>query len=284
VAETARPLPDPRRNLYRSDLADATLEGTVPAERYVSGTPARICKPIVPARRTTDPAKPRDTEFLMGEPVLIFDRNDSWAWVKSQRDGYVGYIDQAALNVGAPDPTHRVNTIRSHLYPAPELKRFALAALPYGALVTVIDQTEKWAQLADGQWVSLAHLAPISQIAQDPVAEAIRFLGVPYLWGGRSSDGMDCSALIQFALEACGIPCPRDSDMQEAELGRAIDRADLQATDLIFWPGHVGMMMDRDRMIHANATDMAVRVWTLSDVEAHIIRIEGHAIRTIKRL
>ena len=284
MAETTRPLPDPRRNLYRSDLADVMLAGTVPAERYVSGTPARICQPIVPARRTPDPAKPRDTEFLMGEAVLVFDRDDSWAWVKSQRDGYVGYIDQAALNVSAPDPTHRVNTIRSHLYPAPELKRFALAALPYGALVTVIDQTEKWAQLADGQWVSLAHLAPISQIAQDPVAETMRFLGVPYLWGGRSSDGMDCSALIQFALEACGIPCPRDSDMQEAELGRAIDRADVQATDLIFWPGHVGMMMDRDRMIHANATDMAVRVWTLSDVEAHIIRIEGHTIRTIKRL
>jgi|TARA_R110000772_G_scaffold122417_9_gene228638 cell wall-associated NlpC family hydrolase len=284
VAETVSPLPDRRRNLYRSDLAEAGLEGVVPADRYVTGAPARICQPIVPGRLTPNHAKPRDTEFLMGEPVLVFDRADNLAWVKSQRDGYVGYIDQGALIFGAPAPTHRVNTIRSHLYPAPELKRFALAALPYGALVTVIDRTEKWAKLADGQWVALAHLVPVSQTAKDPVAEAMRFLGVPYLWGGRSSDGMDCSALVQFALEACGIPCPRDSDMQEAELGRAIDRADLQATDLIFWPGHVGMMMDRDRMIHANATDMAVRVWTLSDFEAHIIRIEGHEIRTIKRL
>lgn len=278
--------PDRRLNAYRPDLADSTLRDIVPAERYSEGTAARIGHPIVPARLTPDRGRPRDTEFLLGEPITVFDRADGWAWVQSRRDGYVGYIDQNTVLFGAPAPTHRVSAIRSQLYPAPELKRFAIAAVPFGALVRVVDTTDRWAQIADGQWLYAAHLTPIGTYDAHPVDVAMRFQEVPYLWGGRSSEGLDCSALIQFALEACGIPCPRDTDMQEKELGRLVDfEAEvLQAGDLAFWPGHVGIMLDSERILHANATDMATRVWTLPALRAHILAIEKTELRTVRRL
>lgn len=278
--------PDQRLNAYRSDLAEVGLQDVVLADRYTAGEPGRIVLPIAPARLIPDRARPRDTEFLFGEPVTIFDRADGWAWIKSRRDGYVGYVDDDAVSQNVPEPTHRVNAIRSHLYPAPALKRFAQTALPFGSLVSVVDTTDRWAQIADGQWLYAAHLLPVEAAASDPVSVAMRFLEVPYLWGGRSSEGLDCSALIQFALEACGRPCPRDSDMQETVLGHSIqiDIASLQAGDLVFWPGHVGMMINETEILHANATDMATRVWTISTLRAHIIRQEGNDIRTIKRL
>lgn len=280
------PPPDRRLNAYRPDLADAALEGVVQAERFTEGSAARIGLPIVPARLSPDRVKPRDTEFLLGEPITVFDRGDGWAWVQSRRDGYVGYIDLNAVQFGAPAPTHRVCAIRSQLYPAPDLKRFALSAVPFGALVRVVDRNERWAQIADGQWIYADHLALLDDYDANPVDVALRFLETPYLWGGRSSEGMDCSALIQFALEACGIPCPRDTDMQERQLGRiiAIDEDAMKAGDLAFWPGHVGIMIDSERVLHCNATDMATRVWTLENLRAHILRIEKSELRTVRRL
>lgn len=278
--------PDRRLNAYRPDLAEIGLKGTVVADRYSDGTAGRIVLPVVPARLIPDRTLPRDTEFLMGEPVTIFDTADGWAWIKSRRDGYVGYVDIDAISPDAPEPTHRVDAIRSHLYPAPALKRFALAALPFAAQVKVVEISDRWAQIADGQWVYASHLQPITSFASNPVDVALRFLEVPYLWGGRSSDGMDCSALIQLALEACGIPCPRDSDMQEADLGHPIqtDGAPLQAGDLVFWPGHVGIMINESEIVHANATDMAIRVWTLTALRAHIEKQEGNPVRSVRRL
>lgn len=277
--------PDPRLNAYRADIADVALKGRVIADRYTDGAAARICLPVVPSRKVPDRARPRDTEYLFGEPVTVFDRGDGWAWVQSSRDRYVGYIEEAALVYGAPAPTHRVHAVRSHLYPAPELKRFALAALPFGAEVTVVDRSGKWAQIADGQWIYDAHLAPLSKLETDPVAVALRFLETPYLWGGRSSEGMDCSALIQFALTVCGIDCPRDTDMQEKALGKSVDPdSGLQKGDLVFWPGHVGIMVDPTRILHSNATDMATGIWDLGTLRDHIQTIENNPVRSVKRL
>lgn len=277
--------PDRRLNAYRADLAESALKDTVLAERYTDGSPARIGLPVVPSRLLPDRARPRDTEYLLGEPITVLDRADGWAWVKSRRDGYVGYIDADAVLFGAPDPTHKVCALRSHLYPAPELKRYALAALSFGAQVTVIDRTERWAQIADGQWLYAAHLQEVGTCDERPADTALRFREVPYLWGGRSSEGMDCSALIQFCLEACGNPCPRDTDMQEAALGTTVDPdGPLLSGDLVFWPGHVGMMIDAARVVHCNATDMATRVWTLDALRAHIEAVEGHPVRSVKRL
>lgn len=277
--------PDPRLNAYRADLADHRLRERVVAARYVEGRPGRIARPVVPSRLSPDPARPRDTEYLFGEPVTLFESEGAWAWLQSRRDGYVGYVPAEAVVHDAPEPTHRVTAMRSHLYPAPELKRFARDALTFGALVTVVETADRWARIADGQWVYAAHLSPVDTLMDDPAGVALRFLETPYLWGGRSSEGLDCSALIQFALEACGIPCPRDTDMQEREAGSPLDpaRRDLERGDIVFWPGHVGLMLDRTRIVHANATDMSTRVWTLADLEAHIERIEGNPVRTIRR-
>jgi len=277
---------DKRLYAFRKDLAEIGLKGRIDSLHFVEGETARITRPVVPSRLEADRARPRDTEYLFGEEIRVFDTADGWAWVKSQRDGYVGYIDAGALAYGAPAPTHFVSAIRSHLYPAPELKRYAADALPFGCQVTVVEHQERWAQIADGQWLYSNHLTPIGQQESDPASVAIRFLECPYLWGGRSSEGMDCSALIQFALEACGMECPRDTDMQEAKLGTnlARDIKELQRNDLVFWPGHVGIMLNGTDILHCNATDMATRIWPLSDLEAHILKIEGNPIQSVNRL
>ncbi len=277
---------DRRLNAYRPDLAARSLEGRVDAARFVDGEPAHVVAPVLPVRPDPEADRPRDTEFLFGEAVTVYDTADGWSWVQSDRDGYVGYVDAAALSYSQPAPTHKVTAIRTHLYPAPELKRFAVSALPYGATVHVVDTNGRWSQIADGQWLYSAHLAPLDHRESDPVNVAERFLETPYLWGGRSSEGMDCSALIQFALTACGIPCPRDSDMQENQVGHLVDldAGDFRRGDLAFWPGHVGILCAPDRILHCNATDMATRVWTLTDLRAHIRRVEGTELRTLRRL
>lgn len=277
---------DRRLNAFRGDLADAALRDTVQATRYVDGTAARIGRPIVPVRPAPDPTRPRDTEFLFGEPITVFEQADGWAWAQSRHDGYVGYIDAESVLIDAPAPTHKVTALRTHTYPAADLKRFAITALSIGSRVTVVGHEGAWNRIADGTWMPSAHLAPLEAVAKDPAAEALRFLEAPYLWGGKSSEGLDCSALIQFALEACGIPCPRDTDMQETALGRFLDpsKSTLGRADLVFWPGHVGMMIDETRIVHTNATDMATRVWDLDTLAAHIEQIEDNPIRTLKRL
>jgi cell wall-associated NlpC family hydrolase len=277
--------PDPRLHIYRPDLAELALEGRVTAERYVEGTSAYIRLPVVPVRLAPSRIKARDTEYLFGEAVSVFDRSGGWAWVKSKRDGYVGYIDETALVYGAPPPTHRIDVLRSHLYPAPDLKKYSRTALLFSSHVKVIDTQDKWARIADGQWLYKSHLVRLDKKSKSPADVALRFLEVPYLWGGRSSEGMDCSALIQFALEACGIPCPRDTDLQEVQVGKPIDlNSPLKGGDLIFWPGHTGMMIDAQRILHCNATDMATRIWNYIELCNHIKRVEGHPVRTIKRL
>ncbi|NMM46066.1 C40 family peptidase [Rhodospirillaceae bacterium KN72] len=278
--------PDRRRNLYRSDLADISLKGRVTADRFIEGTPAQICLPVVPVRREPDMAMARETEYLQGESVRVYDRANGWAWVQSQRDLYTGYIDERALAQDQPLPTHRVSVRSSHLYPAPDVKRFATSALSFGSRVTVVDRQNRWSRIADGQWIYSEHLMPVGTYESDAVSVAQRFLEAPYLWGGRSNQGLDCSAMVQFALEACGVPCPRDTDMQEREVGYplSVSHADLQRGDLVFWPGHVGMMVNETHAIHANATDMAVRIWPLDRMEDHIRRVENLEIRSIRRL
>ena len=116
----------------------------------------------------------------------------------------------------------------------------------------------------------LDHLAPIGAgFETDAAGVALRFLGAPYLWGGRESLGLDCSGLVQQALAACGKACPRDTDMQ-AGIGVAVAPGDLARGDLVFWKGHVGMMLDAERMVHANGHHMATVVEPLAEAIARI--------------
>ncbi|MGX7707420.1 C40 family peptidase [Methylobacterium sp. Gmos1] len=271
---TDLPRLDPRLTPARPDLADERLRGRVEAARYVPGRAQRIVVPVAPLRRAPDPAAALDSEALLGEAVTVYDVRDGWAFAQLSADGYVGYLPAEALGPADPAPTHRVSALRTFLYPAADLKRPVLGALGLGALVAVAAREGAYARLSDGSFVWAGHLAPLGAVEPDVAATALRFLGTPYLWGGRSSLGLDCSGLVQTALAAAGIPAPRDSDQQEAALGEALalapDLSGLRRGDLVFWRGHVGMMLDETRLIHANGHHMAVAVEPLAEAEGRI--------------
>ncbi|WP_439614747.1 C40 family peptidase [Shinella sp.] len=256
-------LPDRRLNAYRPDLAEEALRGSVAAERYVAGTPARIADPVAALRPRPDLAAGIDTQLLFGEDVRVLDRADDWAWVKSDFDGYVGYLPEAALVEDEQAATHIIAVPRSFAYSGPDLKTPAAFALSIGSRLTVVGESEtratRYLTLAGGQSVVAGHCLALGETAGDDyVSIAARFLETPYLWGGRSGFGLDCSALVQLAMMMTGRTAPRDSDMQAAGLGTPIERADLVRGDLVFWKGHVAIMEDDKTILHANGHTMSV--------------------------
>ncbi len=283
---------DRRVNAWRPDLAAAHLQGTVEAARFVTGESRRIAAPLVPLRRDPDADQAIDTELLFGEPVTLYETAGGWAWVQSGTDGYVGWLKADALGEADPAPTHKVMTLRSFLYPGADLRFPARGCLSMLAQVTVVGEREtrgtRYAMLADGSAMIADHLAPLDETAADWVAVAESFLGTPYLWGGRSSLGLDCSALVQLALAASGIPAPRDSDMQARDLGEAIDISSglpaLMRGDLIFWKGHVGIMSDAATLLHANGHTMTVAREPVAGAIARIAAGEFGAVTAVKRL
>lgn len=281
------PAIDPRLNAHRPDLADARLRGRVEAARWVDGATAQVAVGASPLRRAPDPGARMDTEVLAGERLLVFDRADGWAWVQSQDDGYVGYTPEEALVSEVRALTHRVSALRSFVFPEPDLKAPPRDALPQTAGVSVVGEADKFSEIATGGFVFTAHLEAPDAVAENPVAEALRYLGVPYLWGGKTGLGLDCSGLTQLALRRCGIEAPRDADMQERAIETVVPfdgaHGDLAPGDLMFWPGHVGMMISADRIVHANATDMMVSVWYVGALIAHVKRIEGNGVTSVRR-
>ena len=255
-------LPDRRLNAYRPDLADETLKGVVEAARYVSGTPARIAVPVAGLRPRPDAGSGIDTELLFGEAVRVLDRADGWAWVKADFDGYVGYLPETAL--AAPgSATHRVAVPRTFAYTGPDLRTPVAFPLSIGSRLTVIGESEtrdtRYLTLEGGQSVVAGHCLPVEAPAgADYVALAARFLETPYLWGGRSGFGIDCSALVQLSMMMAGRTVPRDSDMQAAGLGTPVERGELRRGDLVFWKGHVAIMEDESTILHANGHTMSV--------------------------
>lgn len=245
-----------RRRLPANDhVAARHLRGQVDAPRFVDGTRARVHVPVTDLHRA--PAGPRDRQLLLGAPVTVYDTREGWCFVEAE-DGYVGYLSAVSLWSADPAPTHVVATPATHAYSAPDLKSCERAALPHGARVTVEGRSGRWAKTPLGH-VPAGHLIPLAQHAADLVDVALLYLGTPYLWGGNSIWGIDCSGLVQAACRACGIACPGDSDMQEAELGTLLaEDVPLQRGDVVFWRGHVGLMEDAQTLLHANAHAMAV--------------------------
>jgi len=245
----------------------ASLRGTVDALHFVDGEPARVAVPLADLNRAPD--GPRDRQLLLGDGVTVIDRHQSWAFVQARKDGYCGYVPEAALGA-AQAPTHRVIAPATHLYPEPKVQAHELCALSFGSLLTVTGTAERFAETPDG-FVPLLHLRELADPLTDPVAVAALFLGTPYLWGGNSRAGIDCSGLVQAALLACGKDCPGDSDLQAQSVGRLLqpDEA-LQPGDLIFWIGHVAMVADAGRIIHATGHRMAV---VFEDMAAAVARI-----------
>ncbi|MBB4275059.1 cell wall-associated NlpC family hydrolase [Rhizobium mongolense] len=254
---------DRRLNAYRPDLAEASLEGKVEALRFVSGTPARIAVPVAPLRPQPEPSVGIDTELLLGEDVTVLDRAGGWCWVKARSDGYVGYMPEEMLSDSQAEPTHIVTVQRTFLYPQPELRKPYNSVLSMGSRVRVAGEAEvrgnHYVVLEDGTAIFARHVQPVTSGKDDDYVEiASRFMNAPYLWGGRSGLGIDCSGLVQLAMLMTGKSAPRDTDMQAASLGERIDRSGLRRGDLVFWKGHVAIMEDPETIIHANGYTMTV--------------------------
>jgi cell wall-associated NlpC family hydrolase len=257
---------DRRLHAFRPDLADVRLSGKVSAERFVAGRPARVVVSRTALRNAPDMEAGRSTELLMGDAVLVFDEVAGWAWMQAERDGYVGYAEAAAL--GAPDgaATHVVSAPRTFLYREPDLRRAVAGELPMGAAVTVtgsaVTRGTSYSLLPSGEAIVSGHLRPVGEPAEDFVAVAETLLHTPYLWGGATPFGIDCSGLVQLSMRMTGRDVQRDTDMQEKTIGRPLeaggDLSGLRRGDLVFWKGHVAIMTDAMTMIHANGHTMMV--------------------------
>jgi cell wall-associated NlpC family hydrolase len=261
---------DRRLHAYRPDLAEAGLEGRVDALRFVAGTPARVAVPVIGLRPVPDLAKGIDTELLLGEEVTVYDRADGWCWVKASGDNYVGYLPETALSDVLVAPTHVVTVQRTFLYQEAELRKPYQSILSMGSRVRIVGEAETrgnhYVMLEDGTAIFAKHVRPIGEAqGGDYVDVASRFLETPYLWGGRSGLGIDCSGLVQLSMLMTGRSVPRDTDMQAAGLGEPIDRADLRRGDLVFWKGHVAILEDPETIIHANGHTMTVARENLQD-------------------
>ena len=254
---------------FRPDLASRALEGVLSAASYVDPV-ARVARAAAAGvHAAPDLASEQQDQLLFGEGFEVLDEQGGWAWGQARRDGYVGYVRAEALGpVGAP-PTHRVAAIRTYAFAEPSIKSRAFGPYSLNALVAAEATEGRLVKVERAGWITADHLAPIGVFETDPLAVAERYLGAPYLWGGRESLGLDCSGLVQQALMACGRACPRDTDQQQG-LGRAVEPQDLVRGDLVFWRGHVAMMLDATRILHANAFHMAVAIEPLAQAIARI--------------
>lgn len=286
---------DPRINAFRPDLAATKLLGQVESARFADGEPAVVARALADLRRRPEASAPLDTQLLFGETVTVFDRADGWAWVQNATDDYVGYVEAAALAncpAGGP-PSHTIKVMRTFLYPAPDVKTPPLQALSFLSPLRVVGTDGRFSEIAlpgDGSgWVFSAHLAAHGEVEPDFVATAHMFLGVPYLWGGRSSLGLDCSAFIQLSLTRAGIACPRDSYVQERVIGTPVPwqtgRTELRRGDIVYFPGHVAIALDEAQVLHPNAGAMLTTIEPLADVVRRVERESGgRGVTSVRRI
>lgn len=270
---------DPRIEPARPDLAADWLRGEVEAARYVQGTPHVVIAGAAALRGERTSCAAPLTELLFGECFLVYETRGGWLWGQSLRDAYVGYVDRKALRPGANMPTHMVSALFAHLKAEPALKTAARALLPMASLLTPGETSAcgGYARVEEtGDWISLRHVVPLDRPGDDAVAVAERLLGVPYLWGGRTPAGLDCSALVQIAFAMTGLALPRDSDLQleafRTRIAEPVAPGEAARGDVAFFPAHVGIMVDGERLLHANATQMAVSVDPLETVIARVAR------------
>ena len=279
---------DPRLTPVRPDLAAMHLRGQVTAAHYVDGIAHEVIEPQAPVRRAPQSDAALDTEALMGERVTVYETTDEgWCWGQLDSDGYVGWLPANALARPGPAATHKVAALRTLVFPGLSIKLAPLALLSLGCRLAIARIDAAFAIDAVGRHLPVRHLVPVEAHEPDFVTVAERFVGTPYLWGGKTSLGLDCSGLVQVALTAAGIACPRDSDMQQEVLGDAIsaasDFSDLQRGDLLFWPGHVAIARDAATLVHANGHHMAVAIEPVAEAVARIATA-GCPLACVKRL
>ena len=255
---------DPRITPLRDGIASESLEGLLKAEVYLEPKLKTCALAAAAIRREADADSEQVDQLLFGEGFEVIEEAEhGFLWGQARRDGYVGFVEAARLGPPGPAPTHRVSALRTYAFAQNSIKSRASGPFSQGALVAVEEADGRLCRVAGAGWMAACHLSPIGVFENDWAAVAERYLGAPYLWGGRESLGLDCSALVQQALYACGRACPRDTD-QQAALGRSIARGDFGRGDLVFWKGHVAMGLDADRIVHANAHHMMVAIEPLA--------------------
>jgi cell wall-associated NlpC family hydrolase len=260
---------DPRITPWRDGIAARSLEGVLEAEVYLDPKAMGCLAAAAAIRSAPDANSEQMDQILFGERFEVLEEDGAWLFGQAARDGYVGFVEAAALAPAGPMPTHRVAAIRTYAFAEASIKSRALGPYSINSLVTVEAVEGKLAKVTGAGWMTAAHLSPIGQFEDDWAAVAERFIGAPYLWGGRESLGVDCSGLTQQALFACGRACPRDTDQQQA-LGAPIAAADFGRGDLVFWKGHVAMGLGEGRIVHANGHHMATVVEPLAEAIARI--------------
>lgn len=275
---------DKRLTPARPDLAAHHLQGRVQAARFVEGRRMQVKEGVADLKREPRPDARLDTQALYGEIVTVYDEEEGWAWAQLERDSYVGWLPANLLWSRIERPTHCVRVPRAFVFPRPDIKDPPLLALPLGARIEIVSERDSFLVAADGGFVYSAHLMPLEERVADFVAFAEMLIGAPYLWGGKSSLGIDCSGLVQTSLAFAGIMAPRDTDLQEQALGEAFpEGAALRRGDLVFWKGHVGMMRDAETLLHANAHHMQVASEPFAPARARILAA-GSAVTSMRRM
>src|SRR5690625_3917924 len=262
---------DRRLHAFRPDLADEELRDRVKAERYVRGAAACVRTGFADLKQEPHVAAANDSQLLFGEEVRLFDRRNGFAWVQNSGDRYVGWVAETALGERLPAPDHRIATLCAPLLPEPSVRAPYSGFLSFGSQVAVIETRDRYAEIAGGGWISMEHLVTRDRLEPDFAVTACRFIGVPYLWGGRSSAGLDCSALVQLSLAAAGIYLPRDSDQQEQSslAGEELPPdAPRRRGDLLFWPGHVAIALDGEKLVNATGGPMLVVEEAFAELDA----------------
>ena len=269
---------DPRLNAYRDDLADISLKGQVEAAKFVDGKELQVISHFADLSCKPNEDAGLDAQILFGETVRVFDQHNGRAWVQNVADGYVGYVDAHTLGSVESLPTHIVLAPRTFLYPGADLKLPRSGYRSMGSKLVVIDAVTNrgtdYLILSSGEAVIAKHLIELGDWKNDYVAVAETLLHTPYLWGGNTGFGIDCSGLVSLAFALCGKTVLRDSDMQAATIGEIVEPQDnyakLQRGDLVFWKGHVGIMANKTELLHANGNSMNV---TLENFAAAVERI-----------
>ena len=275
---------DPRIHPFRPEIAAKYLQGRVEAARFVEGVRHEVVELIAAVRRAPSHEARLDTQALLGERIIVYQTTDEgWAWGQLETDGYVGWLSANALGKPGRAPTHKVSVPCTLGFPGPDIKLAPAVVLPMGAQLAIARQDEHFVVTANGWHLPAVHLTPIKARQPDFVVVAEEFIGTPYLWGGKTSLGIDCSGLVQVALQAAGIACPRDSDMQELALGKLSSLGELRRGDLVFWKGHVAIARDGETLLHANAHAMAVAIEPVTEAVARI-KAAGSDVTSVKRL
>ena len=260
---------DPRITLARAELAPAACEGVVRANAYARLRRARVSAFTTPLRSAPNPAAEQVSQLLYGEAFDVLREEGAFAWGQARRDGYVGWAETTALGGELHEASHWVRAPRAAVLQRPAIRAPTVGVLGMNAMVRVAGESDAFCEVAGLGWVAKTHLAEVGSGFGVPSRIALTFRGAPYVWGGRDSAGLDCSGLIQHSLHAAGLACPRDAD-QQAALGREVPADALLSGDLVAWRGHIGMMLDAGRLIHANAHHMAVAIEPLAVAVARI--------------